>query len=144
MKPFIAFAVAAFLGSPAAADDAALILADQPFKSAPWANGDYFTVTLALDQCLLSKTVTEFDKHDVAEDSHRIDINLKEVDAARIELVSDAVTLWAREGASVICTDIAGEDCVVRERPGEHISVPASVGGAAYLQALSARVAACQ
>ena len=128
----------------ALADTTNTILADQPFKSTRWANGDYFTVTLQLDQCLLSKTVTEFDKNDTSGDSSRLDIDLSNIDLDRLELIADAVTLIASEGSSVICTDIVGEDCVVEERPGEQISVPASVDGATYLKAFEAHIAACQ
>ena len=71
-------------------------------------------------------------------------IDLAKVDMARVELVSDAVTLWAMDGHSVTCTDVVGDNCVVSERPGEHISVPASIDGVTYLQAFKDKLADCQ
>ncbi len=144
MKHIVVGGFIALAGTVAWADSGAVILADQPFTSTPWANGDYFTVTLELDECMLSKTVTEYDIDDTLEDSSRIDIDLAKVDMARLEVVADAVTLWAVEGEAVMCTDIVGSDCVVPTRPGEQISVPKSVSSDDYLAAFADQVATCQ
>ena len=144
MKKFCVGFVVALCGTAVFADSASTILADQPFTSTPWANGDYYTVTLELDGCMLSKTVTEFDGDDVSEDSLRIDIDLAQVDKARLEIVADAVTLWGATGYEVMCTDLVGEDCVVPNRPGEQISVPESVSAEEYLAAFADKVSSCQ
>ena len=144
MRHFFATTCILIAGAAAHADPQDTILADQPFTSTPWANGDYYTVTLTLDACLLSKTVTEFDKSDTSEDSMRIDVDLALVDLDRLEVVADAVTLWAVEGTEVQCTDIVGEDCVIAGRPGEQISVPPSVSADDYLDAFRTKIAMCQ
>jgi hypothetical protein len=93
---------------------------------------------------LLSKTVVEFDENDTAEDSIRIDIDLAQIDTSRLDVVTGSVNLWGADGYEVLCTDISGSDCVVPNRPGESITIPASIAEEDYASAMASMIKSCQ
>lgn len=144
MNRTILIGAVACIGSIAQADPAEIILSEQPFTSLPWAHGDYYTTTLTLDGCNLTKTTVEYDGDDVAGDSHRIDMDLGQIDPARLDVFIGDVNLWGRDGYEVTCTDISGSDCVIPKRPGESIKIAESVGEDAYVAAVRDLITSCQ
>ena len=144
MKRVILISAALCISTVVIADPAEIILSDQPFTSKPWANGDYYTTTLSLDACMLTKTTVEYDGDNVAGDSHRIDMDLGQIDPTRLDVFVGDVNLWGANGYEVTCSDISGSDCVIPKRPGDSIKIAESVGEDAYVAAVNALIESCQ
>lgn len=133
----------------AAADPAETVLSASPFTSAPLYDGSYYTIELALEDCLLTQTTTNFAKDGSLVKRVAIAMNLAEIDPARVEASGADVNLWAKDGAHVVCTDLVGESCIVAERPGEMIPMPVDAAndflkGRKHARVVRALVESCQ
>ena len=133
----------------AAADATEVMLSASPYQSAPLYNGSYYTIDLSLDACVLTKTTSSFDSAGTMEKQVAITMDLAQIDPARVEPLGADVNLWAIDGAHVTCADLVGESCVVAERPGESIPMPAEVGsdflkGRAHAKLVVEVVEGCQ